>query len=197
MEEFIKNIAARRSEDGSISLSWVWPTGYDCLRVVFLHKLGGRDPAALSPEELSEVSDLCFMDEFRIAGGRYVYPVGPGDAGLLKFRVCCCAGTDSTDFERCSGTAQITGITIGVRWASSEKKSGKTYKKVMFTLSSDAGIPAGSLAYRTVRHDALFPIDRAIPKGESQIGPVILEAEESAVLGLAPGHEDEFEVTRA
>ena len=101
MSVFIGNIGAARTADGNIAVSWNWPNGYNCVRVVFVHKLGGRDVTKLTPDELSEVSDLCFTDEFQIAGGKYIYPIGANDAGLLKFRVYCCSDPSHTDFEKC------------------------------------------------------------------------------------------------
>ncbi len=195
MEEYIRNIAAIRSADGNIMLSWVWPSGYSCVRVVFLHRLGGKDIKTLSPAELGAASDLCFMDEFQIAGGKYVYPIGANDAGLLKFRVYCCDSPEQTDFDKCSAPVSITGITINVRYKTSAKKSGKTYRKFSFTVTADANIPTGSLAYRIRPSGALYTINTVLPSGTTEVGPVILGIQEDAVLELAPGHEEEFAIT--
>lgn len=192
MDHFIKNIEASHIEAGNVCVSWGWPTGYDCVRIVFEHKLGGRDAASLSPEELSECSDLCFMDEFRISGGKYIYPVADNDAGLLRFRVYCCDSPGSTDFTKSSDTARITGITLNVRYKLVEKKSGKTYKKVKFTIDSDAEIPSGTLAYRLQPGRYVYTVDKTLPAGASEIGPVIADARDSIKLELASGHEDEF-----
>jgi|GEM_PF-3589392 len=195
MDHFIKNIEASRTEDGNVCVSWSWPTGYSCVRVVFEHKLHGKDAASLSDAELAECSDLCFMDEFRISGGKYIYPVSDRDAGLLRFRVYCCDSPDSADFTKSSDSARITGITLNVRYRLIEKKSGKTYKKVKFTIDSDAEIPAGTLVYRLMPGRYAYSIDKMLPAGSSAIGPVIADAGDSVTLELAPGHEDEFALT--
>ena len=189
MDEYIKNIAAARAADGNIVLSWAWPTGCGCVRVVFLHRLGGRDISDVPPSELGGVSDLCFMDEFQIAGGKYVYPIGGNDAGLLKFRVYCCDSPENIDFGKCSGTAQITGITLNISYRTSAKKSGKKYKKVTFSVKADAAVSAGSLAY------TVYNVNVPVPQGESELGPVILYAQDEAALELAAGHEDEYAIT--
>ncbi len=192
MEEFIKGIAAVRTADGSVAVKWVWPSGYTCVRVVFVHRLGGRDAAELSPGELAECSDLCFTDEFTVAGGSYVFPIGAKDAGLLKFRVYCCDSPDSTDFSKSSGTAQITGITLNIGYKTSEKKSGKLHKKITIALKSDAQVPPGALAYRITPGGAEYVIHRRIEAGSSELGPIIAGAQDSVTLTLAPGHEDEY-----
>jgi hypothetical protein len=194
MSVYIKNMAAARTSDGSIALSWSWPQECSCVRVVFLHRLGGRDIASLSKDELAAASDLCFPDEFRIAGGKYIYPVGADDAGLLKFRVYCCDSPESTDTERFGETVQITGITLNIGYKLEEKKSGKLWKKVTFRLNCDRGVPAGTLAYRIGASDAEYRINSAIPAGASEAGPVIVGISDTVTLGLAPGHEDEYAV---
>lgn len=195
MDVFIKGIAALRTAEGSIAVKWVWPSGYTCLRIVFLHRAGGRDPSELSPEELAQCSDLCFAEEFQIAGGRYVFPIGANDAGLMKFRVYCCDSPESTDFSKFSDIAQITGITLNVSYKTSEKKSGKLYKKITLSIKSDADIPAGALAYTVKPSGTEYPVNRSVPKGDSEIGPVIVGTNESVTLGLAKGHENEYVIT--
>ncbi len=194
MDDFIVNISAVRDNSGNIAVSWVWPSGYDCVRIVFIHKLGGRDVSALSAGELSEVSDLCFTDEFRTAGGKYIYPVSAGDAGLLGFCVYCCESPDRMITDRHSGIARVTAITLNVRYKVSEKKSGKLYKKIMFRLDCDAAVPAGSLAYRINPSGAVYPINSPVPKGESDTATVIAGVSDSVELILAPGHEDEYKI---
>lgn len=196
MDEFIRGIEALHTADGSIAVKWIWPTGYTCVRVVFVHRLGGRDVSELTPEELAECSDLCFTDEFQIAGGRYVFPVGAKDAGLLKFRVYCCDSPESTDLTKFSGTAQITGITLGIKYKTSEKKSGKVYKKITLSLVSDAEVPAGALAYRVMPSGSEYVINSRTAAGASETGPIIVGVQESVTLGLAPGHEDEYVIEK-
>ena len=195
MECYIKNISASRTEDGNVCVSWNWPAGYSCVRVLFEHKLAGREVSQLSPAELSECSDLCFMDEFRISGGKYIYPVTESEAGLLRFRVFCCDSPESTDLTRSSDTARIAGITLNVRYRITEKKSGKIYKKVTFAVESDAEIPSGTLAYRIQPERSVYTVDKTLPKGSSVIGPVIADARSTVTLELAAGHEDEFALT--
>lgn len=194
MSAYIRNMNAARTADGSISLSWSWPQGCTCVRIVFLHRLGGRDVTELGADELAAASDLCFQDEFRIAGGKYIYPVGAGDAGLLKFRVYCCEGTDKTDFEKSGDVVQITGITLNIGYKISEKKSGKIYKKVTFIMNCDSDVPAGTLAYRVGASDTEYRINRPLPAGASEAGPVIVGMNDTVTLGLASGHEDEFAI---
>ena len=195
MDEFrIKNIAAARLADGGIAVSWVWPAGYQCVRIVFLHLLGDRDIARLSPAELSEVSDLCFMDEFRIAGGRYICPSGKNSAGLLKFRVYCCESPEKTDLDGFSDIVRITGTVLNIRYTSTEKKSGKMYKKVTLHTEADVSVPAGTLVYKSSLSGAVYPVSRIIPAGPSETGPVILGEHDSLTLALAPGHEDEYKL---
>ncbi len=192
MNEFIANISAARDNSGNIAVSWVWPSGYDCVRIVFTHKLGGRDVSGLRAEELSECSDLCFTDEFRTAGGKYIYPVGANDAGLLGFCVYCCEAPDRMIFEKHSGIARVTAITLNIRYKVNEKKSGKLYKKLTFRLDCDAEVPAGSLAYRLASTGAVYVIGTRVPKGSSETPPVIVTVSDKAVLMLAQGHEDEY-----
>ena len=194
MDEYIKNLAAVRSNDGNILISWVWPSGYTCVRIVFLHRLAGRDIRKLSADELGNVSDLCFLDEFQIAGGKYVYPIGSKDTGMLKFRVYCCESPDKTEFDKCSADVGITGITLDLRYKSVFKKSGKNFKKVTFSINSEADIPPGSLAYRVMPAGMLYPINAALPAGSSDVGQIIIGAAEDCVLELAPGHEGEFRI---
>lgn len=195
MECYIKNISASRTEDGNVCVSWNWPAGQSCVRVVFEHKLAGREVTSLSAAELSDCSDLCFMDEFRISGGKYIYPVSDSEAGLLRFRVYCCDSPESTDFTKSSDTAKITGITLNIRYRITEKKSGKTYKKAAIEIDTDSDIIAGTLAYRIMPGRAVYSVGRYLPRGKSVIGPVILDARDSIALELAAGHEDEFALT--
>ena len=194
MSAYIKNMTAARTADGNIALSWNWPQECTCVRVVFLHRLGCDDITGLSEEEIAAASDLCFPDEFRIAGGKYIYPVSAADTGLLKFRVYCCISPTETDRERCGDTVRITGITLNIDWKITEKKSGKLYKKTTFRLVSDHDIPAGTLAYRIGASDDRYVINCALPAGESEAGPVILGVSDTVTLDLAPGHEDEFAI---
>lgn len=190
MDYFIKNTAAARTADGNVSVSWVWPSGYQCVRIVFVHKLGNRDIRKLSPDELNGVSDLCFTDEFQISGGKYIYPVGENDTGLLKFRVYCCDDPAHTDFEKYSDTVHITGITLNIRYKTAAKKSGKTFKKLTFSVTADCAVPAEVLAYRV--GGAVYPVTADIPAGASELPPVIVPVSADAVLELAAGHEEEF-----
>ena len=192
MDGYIRGISAQRTSDGSIAVKWVWPSGYNCVRIVFLHRLHGREISELSAEELAGCSDLCFSDEFQIAGGRYIFPVGTSDAGLLKFRVYCCDSPESTDFTKSSDIAKITGITLKISYRTTEKKSGKTYKKITLSINSDADVPPGTLSYRVMPSGADYPINALIPAGASQTGPIITGVQESVKLGLAPGHDDEY-----
>ncbi len=192
MSLFIANTAAARTSDGSIAVSWNWPTGYNCVRIVFVHKLGGRDVTKLTPDELSEVSDLCFLDEFQISGGKYIYPVGDSDKGLLKFRVCCCDDPAHTDFGKCGDTVHITGITLNINYKTAAKKCGKTYKKVIFSVSADCPVPAEVLVYRVTPPGTEYPVTRDIPAGSSELPPVIIPAQSEASLRLAVDHEEEF-----
>ncbi len=192
MDEYIKGIAALRTADGSVAVKWVWPSGYSMVRIVFVHRLGGRDVTSLTPDELAECSDLCFTDEFQIAGGRYVFPIGAKDAGLLKFRVYCCDSPESTDFTKPSGIAQITGITLNISYKTAEKKGGKMYKKITLALKSDAEVPAGALAYRISPGGAEYVIHQRVAAGSSELGPIIAGAQAGVTLTLAPGHEDEY-----
>lgn len=194
MSVFIGNIGAARTADGNIAVSWNWPTGYSCVRIVFVHKLGGRDVARLTPDELSEVSDLCFTDEFQIAGGKYIFPVGANDTGLLKFRVYCCDDPAHTDFAKCSDTAHITGITLNINYKTAAKKCGKTYKKITFSVNADCAVPAEVLVYRLSPGDTEYHISADIPAGASELPPVIVPANCNAELRLAAGHEEEFEI---
>ena len=196
MDCFIKNISASRTDDGNVCVSWNWPAGYSCVRILFEHKLSGREAASLSPAELADCSDLCFMDEFRISGGKYIYPVTDSEAGLLRFRVCCCDSPDNTDFSRTSDTARIAGITLNVRYKMTEKKSGKIYKKVSFTLDSDAEIPSGTLAYRLRPERSVYTVDKTLPRGSSVIGHIVTNAGSTVTLELAAGHDDEFVLTK-
>lgn len=192
MDEYIKNISAMKTPDGNVSVTWVWPMGYNCVRVVFLHRLGGKDVTALSPDELASASDLCFMDEFQIAGGKYVFPVGGNDAGLLRFRVYCCESPDNMLMDKSSGTAQVTGRTLYLRYRTNAVKSGKRYKKVSFSVTSDASVLPGTLAYRV--GSAPYSVNIPVPAGASVIGPVIVGANDDITLGLAAGHENELEI---
>lgn len=196
MNEFIANISAARDNSGNIAVSWVWPTGYDCVRVVFTHRLNGRDVSALSAAELSEVSDLCFTDEFRTAGGKYIYPVGAKDAGLLGFCVYCCETPDKMLTDKCSGTAKVTAISLNIKYSVNEKKSGKLYKKATFSIESDASVPAGHLAYRVSSTGSVYIIGVPVPSGRSETPPIILGASDKAELILASGHEDEYMIAQ-
>ena len=190
MDQFIKNIEAARTADGNIAVSWVWPTGYKCVRIVFLHRLGNRDLRKLTAEELGEVSDLCFTDEFQISGGKYIYPVGENDTGLLKFCVCCCDDPAHTDLGKCSDTVHITGITLNIRYKTAAKKSGKTCKKTVFTVTADCAVPAEVLAYRTGGN--VYPVTVDIPAGTSVLPAITVPASADVSLELAAGHEEEF-----
>lgn len=192
MSGYIKNIGASRTADGNIAVSWSWPQECGCVRIVFEHRTGGADISSMTAEQISSVSDLCFQDEFRVAGGKYIYPLSAADAGLLKFRVYCCESPENTLWDRSSETARITGITLNINWRLTEKKSGKLYKKVTFVLDSEHDVPAGTLGYRTVSSGAEYVIGRGLPAGHTEVGPVILGVSESVALCLAPGHEDEF-----
>ncbi|MCR4780163.1 MAG: hypothetical protein K5876_03605 [Ruminiclostridium sp.] len=192
MSCYITNTATVRTSDGSIAVSWNWPTGCGCVRVVFVHRLGGRDVTKLTPDELSAVSDLCFPDEFQIAGGKYVYPIGPEDAGLLKFRVYCCTDPAHTEFGKCGETVHITGITLNISYKTAVKKCGKVYKKVTFSVNADCPVPAEVLVYRLTPSGAEYPVTRDIPAGASELPPVIIPAQSEASLRLAVGHEEEF-----
>ena len=192
MSVFIGNIGAARTADGNIAVSWNWPNGYNCVRVVFVHKLGGRDVTKLTPDELSEVSDLCFTDEFQIAGGKYIYPIGADDAGLLKFRVYCCSDPAHTDFEKCSDLTHITGITLNIRYKTAAKKCGKAYKKITFSVTADCAVPAEVLVYRLTQGGTEYHISADVPAGASELPPVIVPVNSSAELKLASGHEEEF-----
>ncbi len=192
MSYFITNAAAARTSDGSIAVSWNWPAGCNCVRVIFLHRLGGRDVTKLTSDELSAVSDLCFPDEFQISGGKYIYPIGAEDTGLLKFRICCCDDPAHTDFEKCSDTVHITGITLNITYRAAEKKCGKTYKKLTFSVNADCAVPAEVLAYRVTPPGIEYPVTRDVPAGASELPPVVIPARSEAALKLAVGHEEEF-----
>ncbi len=192
MDYFIKNIRAERTADGNIAVSWVWPSGCNCVRIVFPHKLGSRDIRKLTPDELGEVSDLCFTDEFQISGGKYLYPVGENDTGLLKFRVYCCDDPAHTDFDKCSDTVHITGITLNIRWKAAAKKGGKTYKKVTFTVTADCDVPAEVLSYKV--GGEVYPVTADIRAGTSDLPPIVVPASADVSLELAAGHEEEFAV---
>lgn len=193
MDNYIKNTEAIRTADGNVAVSWVWPSGYNCVRIVFLHRLGNRDLKKLSADELGEVSDLCFMDEFQISGGKYLYPVGSNDTGLLKFCVYCCDDPAHTDLGKYGDTVHITGITLNIRYKTAEKKSGKTYKKITFSVTADCAVPAEVLAYRV--NGTVYPVTADLPAGASELPPVVAPAHASATLELAAGHEEEFQIS--
>ncbi len=189
-EDAIKNISAVRVNVGSIAVSWTWPAGCPCVRIVMLHRLGGKDIGRLSEQELASASDLCFPDEFQVAGGKYIYPVGENDKGLLKFQVFCCDDPSHTDLGRHSAAAHITGITLNIRYKTTVKKSGKAFKKVIFSAESDCDVPAEVLAYKV--DGRVYPASCGLCAGTSQLPPVVVPAQSDAVLCLAAGHEEEF-----
>ena len=77
-----------------------------------------------------------------------------------------------------------------------EKKSGKIYKKVSFTLDSDAEIPSGTLAYRLRPERSVYTVDKTLPRGSSVIGHIVTNAGSTVTLELAAGHDDEFVLTK-
>ena len=71
-------------------------------------------------------------------------------------------------------------------------KSGKKFKKVTFALQSDASVNSGTLVYRV--NNESYTVGVPVPAGTSVIGPVIVGANDDVTLGLAAGHENEFEI---